>query len=291
MSDQGAAGRSPGARGKPTRLINVHTHIHKRQDIDARVRLWRECGCVKVCVHITAREKSDDRYTNEEVLPWMTKYPDIFLGFALPKLGWEVDGPEAVDRFREQGFTGLKFIGPSYAYDDERYFPLYERAERLGMPVLFHTGFLSIRPGQGERGISQDKMRAVRLDTVGRAFPELRVMMAHLGNPEFDVGLSVITCFENIYGEFSGASGSKFRETVLRRLFDPLPGTNMRDPEENLALRYFEKLCFATDNPDPPRWIELGRRLMDELELPAELQERFWWRNAARWLGIEETIS
>lgn len=100
----------------------------------------------------------------------------------------------------------------------------------------------------------------------------------------------LIRCFENIYGEFSGASGSKFRETVLRRLFAPLPGADMKDPEENLALIHFQKLCFATDNPEPPRWIELSQRLMDELELPPDLQERFWWRNGARWLGIEDDL-
>jgi predicted TIM-barrel fold metal-dependent hydrolase len=217
----------------------------------------------------------------------MQKYPDILIGFALPELGPEVDGPEAIDRFRDQGFTGLKFIAPSYAYDDERYYPLYERAEQLDMPILYHTGFLSIGSDDGARGISQDKMRAVRLDTIGRAYPRLRMMMAHLGNPEFHVGLDVIRSFDHIYGEFSGASGSKFRETVLRRVFAPLPGADMADPEENLALIYFQKLCFATDNPEPPRWIELSQRLMDELALPAELQERFWWKNGATWLGIE----
>jgi len=272
---------------RPERIINVHTHVHKHQDIDARVKLWRECGCVKVCVHVTKRRPDDGKYSNEELVAWMEKYPDIFLGFALPKLGVEVDRPEAVDRFKEQGFAGLKFIAPSYAYDDERYFPIYERAEQLDMPILFHTGFLSIGSDDGERKISQDKMRAVRLDMIGRAFPRLRMMMAHLGNPEFGVGLDVIRCFENIYGEFSGASGSKFRETVLRRLFSPLPGADMKDPEENLALIHFQNLCFATDNPEPPRWIELSQGLMDELELPSDLQERFWWRNGARWLGIE----
>jgi predicted TIM-barrel fold metal-dependent hydrolase len=272
------------------RIVNVHTHVHRNQDIDERVRLWRECGCIKVCVHVTARHPGGTRVTNEELVPWMQKYGDILLGFALPKLGLEVDGPEVVDRFKEQGFTGLKFIGPSYPYDDERYYPIYERAEELGMPILFHTGFLSIGPNDGALGISQEKMRAVRLDTIGRAFPNLRLMMAHLGNPEFHVGLDVTRSFAHIYGEFSGHSGSKFRETVLRKLFAPLPGADMGDPEENLALVYFQKLCFATDNPEPPRWIALSQRLMDELQLPADLQEAFWWRNGARWLGLESEL-
>ena len=267
------------------RIINVHTHIRTKQDIDARVKLWRECGCVKVCV--LAITYGSGYYDNEGVRGWMKKHPDIIMGFAAPELGWKVAKPETVDEFKEQGFAGIKFIGPSYQYDDERYFPLYARAEELHMPILFHTGFLSIGSDDGKLGISQDKMRAMRLDTIGRNFPNLHMMMGHLGNPEFHIGLDIINSFKNIYGEFSGASGSKFRETVLRKLFAPLPGVDMTDPEENLALTYFKKLCFATDNPDPPVWIELSQRLMDELELPVELQECFWWKNAAKWLGIE----
>ncbi|KKM67945.1 hypothetical protein LCGC14_1466030, partial [marine sediment metagenome] len=174
----------------PEKIINVHTHIHKSQDIDERVRLWRECGVVKVCVQVLATGEANSSYGNQGVLEWMRKYPDIILGFALPGLSWEVDGPEKVEQLKEQGFTGLKFIEPVYAYDDERYFPLYEKAQQLGMPILFHTGYLAHSPGVPQPGISQDKMRAIRLDTIARSFPHLRMMMAHLGSPEFYVGLS-----------------------------------------------------------------------------------------------------
>ena len=268
---------------EPDRFINVHTHIHPQQDIDQRVAHWRECGALRVCVHATGAEK------NALVAEYMKKYPDIILGFAWPGLGREVASADRVDELKDAGYYGLKFIAPSYPYDDERYYPLYERAEDLSMPILFHTGFLSIHPGQGERGISQEKMRAVRLDTVGRAFPGLRMMMAHLGNPEFHVGLDITRSFDNIWGEFSGHGGSKFRESVLRRVFQPMPGADMSDAEENLALEYFKKLCFATDNPEPPKWIAPSSRIMDELELPKELQEEFWWRNGARWLGMDES--
>ena len=272
----------------PEKIINVHTHLHPHQDIDARVKLWRECGLVTVCVQTLTAGPSDQTCGNEAVLEWVRKYPDLIVGFGYVELGPDVDPPEQVERLKEQGFTGLKFIAPSEPYDHERYYPLYERAEALGMPILFHTGFLAISPTDGARRVSTDKMRPVRLDAIGRAFPELRMVMAHLGNPEFDVGLSVIDAFAHIYAEFSGHSGSKWRETTLRKVFAPVPGANMADPEENQALRWFEKLCFATDNPEPPRWIALSQRLMDELELPAALQERFLWRNAADLLGLAE---
>jgi len=274
----------------PTRIINVHTHLHKSQDIDARVKLWRECGLVKVCVQVLTANPAASTYDNAGVLAWMRKHPDIILGFGYVELGPRPDPPEAIDRLKEQGFAGLKFIAPSEPYDHECYYPLYERAQALGMPILFHTGFLAISPSDGPRRVSTDKMRPVRLDTIGRAFPNLRMIMAHLGSPEFHSALSVTDSFANVYGEFSGHSGSKWRETTLRKVFVPLPGANMADPEENQALRWFTKLCFATDNPEPPRWLALSQRLMDELQLPADLQERFWWRNAADVLGLRDAL-
>ena len=41
------------------------------------------------------------------------------------------------NRLRDQGFTGLKLEMPSHPYDHDRYMPIYERAEQLGMPILF----------------------------------------------------------------------------------------------------------------------------------------------------------
>jgi len=275
----------------PQRIINVHTHLHKHQDIDQRVRLWRDCGLVKVCIQVGSTTDGPDRYGNQGVLGWLRKYPDLLLGFAHVELGPTVDGPEKVEQFKQQGFTGLKFIGPAWPYDDDRYFGLYEKAQELGMPILFHTGYLSHTPGRPQVGISTEKMRPARLDAIARAFPDLRMMMAHLGYPEFEMGLTLIRFFENLYGEYSGGGGSRFRETMLRKLLRPLPGTDMSDPQQNQALTHFRKLCFATDNPEPPVWIALNERLMGELELPEDLREDFWWRNAARWLGMADRLT
>jgi predicted TIM-barrel fold metal-dependent hydrolase len=158
-------------------IINVHTHLRKTDDVDGRVKLWRRCGCEKVCVHVTGKAEKDVRHNNESILPILKKYSDILLGFAKAEMGWEPSQADDIDKFKEDGFHGLKFIAPSYAYDSEKYFPLYERAEQLNMPVLFHTGMMSTVDNQKYWGISLDKMRAARLDTIARAFPKLRIMM------------------------------------------------------------------------------------------------------------------
>lgn len=275
----------------PQRIINVHAHLHPHQDIDARVRLWRECGVEKACVMVLGSKARNQTYDNQAFLQLMKRHPDIIVGFAKVNLGAAKgnDAPEDVERYNEQGFTGLKLIGPSYPYDDERYFPIYDRAQALGMPVFFHTGWLAFRREQKGAGVSQDKMRPMLLDTLAREFPDLRMMMGHVGTPEFEVGLYLITHFENLYGEMSGGGGSRTRRSLLWRALRPYSGANLQDPEENLALGWFRKLCFGTDNPDPPVYIELYEWLMGRLEIPEATRELFWWKNAAAWLGLQDT--
>ncbi|MFH1706776.1 MAG: amidohydrolase family protein [Planctomycetota bacterium] len=271
----------------PSKIINVHTHMHKTQDIKARVALWEQCGLVKVCVMVLGLEPNDHTFTNDEFVAVMREYKDLIVGFGRVDMGWDPDEAEDVDKLKEQGFHGLKCIRASYAYDNEIYHPIYERAEALGMPILFHTGFLAIHENDGADGVSTDKMRAMRMDTLGRAFPDLRIMCGHIGMPLYEEGLSVITHFERIWGEYSGGGGQPAKATELRRLLKPLPGVDMADPDQNLALVWYKKLCFSTDNPDPPRWLDLNERLLAELEIPADLQERFYWQNATEWLGIK----
>ena len=53
------------------------------------------------------------------------------------------DTPDQINRLRDLGFVGLKPYKQLQPYNHEKYYPLYERAQELGMPVLFHTGLIA----------------------------------------------------------------------------------------------------------------------------------------------------
>src|SRR5262249_24761587 len=80
-----------------------------------------------------------------DVLAAMKQYPKRFVGLGSIRL----DDPQAVslvDKFHEAGFRGLgELTGPLKSYDDKSYMPIYERAEKYAMIVLFHTGIV-MRP-------------------------------------------------------------------------------------------------------------------------------------------------
>jgi len=279
----------------PRYVINVHAHLHQGQDVAARIRLWRACNLRKVCILCMpappgARARADGYLTNEEFVPVLRAHGDILVGMGAVRMFAQYDGPERVDWLQEHGFTGLKCIAASRPYNHEAYYPLYARAEELGMPILFHTGWLaSAEDGSdGALGINADNYRPYRLDAIARAFPRLRIIGAHLGKPHAEEALQMLDAYPNVYYDFSGGSGRKKHWQWILRALAPLPGADLSDPEENPALGYFGKLCFATDNPEPPVWLEAAEHIMDGLAIPDDLREAYYWRNACRVFGWSE---
>jgi predicted TIM-barrel fold metal-dependent hydrolase len=118
------------------------------------------------------------RVANELVAQACRDHPEAFIGFG------SVDphkGERAVaelDRVAELGLKGVK-LHPSlqaFAPDDERFWPLYEKCEELGLIALFHTGTSGIGAGQpGGQGIRLDFARPILLDPVAAAFPDLQM--------------------------------------------------------------------------------------------------------------------
>ena len=114
---------------------------------------------------------------------------------------------------KDKGFVGLKAIRPAHPYDDERYFPFYERAEKLNMPIVFHTGVVSratrsmLTPGLST---NSSNMRPGYAMGIAAAFPELTLVLAHLGAPWGEEAFSVALSHPNIYLDLSGGQ-SEFK--------------------------------------------------------------------------------
>jgi len=272
---------------KPELVLNVHGHLRHTQNIDERVKRWEELNVRKfccLCLHSRWRKPGNGSYfTNEDFIPWKKKYPDMLVGMGFIDFGpFSKDTPETISRLKDQGFEGLKCIDPCRPYNHDSYYPFYERAQELDMPILFHTGFVApCKDGSdGKYEVDSDKMRPYLFDRIARAFPRLKIIGAHLGGPHYHEAARMLESFPNVYFDISGGGGSKGHEYGLRRFFAPLPGADMSDPAENRALNCFRKLCFGTDNPEPSKWVPVAVRIMDALEIPLETRELFWWKNA-----------
>jgi len=103
------------------------------------------------------------------------------------------------------------------------------------MPVLFHTGCVICKPVPGE-GISSWNMHPVRIEPIVRQFPDLKVIIAHLGVHWNADAAALARMLPNVYVDLTGdANGWRVRldrEGAERYLW--WPGA-------------FDKVVFGTD--------------------------------------------
>jgi predicted TIM-barrel fold metal-dependent hydrolase len=137
----------------------------------------------------------DDRY----VAGYVAKHPESLIGFLsldVTQPGWE---RELRDGHEVLGLQGIKMM-PMYAGfrpDDEALDPLWKYAEENRLPVMLHTGttFISQAP--------LDCTLPRHVDRVAIRFPEVRIVMAHLGHPFEGECVAVARKHPHVYADIS----------------------------------------------------------------------------------------
>ena len=225
---------------------------------------------------------------DDKVAEAMKRYPDFVIGFGEVRYPIE-PSRDKIREFVDRGFKGVKVIGMRRPIDDPSMFPMYEAAVEHHLPVLFHTGFLSIRPGRGPDGAYESMlfMRPGRLDTIGRVFPELVMIGAHLGAPWCEEACNVMDFHSNVYFDLSGGIIKRKSLAWLKYHFAKAPGEGfLRDTGEELNVPVLEKLVFGTDNPAPPTMLEWYHNFCDKLGVSDQTKQKIMTESAANILGL-----
>jgi len=142
---------------------------------------------------------------NEDVAHAVRRHPDRLLGIGAIRLGDST--PDEVARLHDRGFVGLKTTRPRYAYDDHRFDEVYATAVERQLPILFHTGFIVGVEADSSDDVSSERCRPVHLDRVARTFPELTIIMAHLGMPWHEEAAQMCRFHPRVYTDLSGSLG------------------------------------------------------------------------------------
>jgi predicted TIM-barrel fold metal-dependent hydrolase len=204
----------------------------------------------------------------------------------VPQVDMDITTPEQIDRLFQRGAVGIKFISPEKSYGDDSYFRLYDViSERRGLAV-FHTGYLGIEvyePGglHGRKTYTDiTDMRPAALDRIARAFPKLKIQMAHFGNPWWEEAWKMCSSHKNIYADLSGGTSYRRSMDMWAQVFSP---------DGKLDTAVVGKLCFGTDcsyfindvrsKESISTMIDFHVRLMDRLKVPEELRQKVYREN------------
>jgi hypothetical protein len=260
----------------------VDAHIHHNGDPAFLQKLVAKLDSVDgLALLITAPKDL------ESVKAFIAKHPNRLRGLGELKL----DDPRAVelvDIFHAAGFPGLgEITSPLKNYDDRSYWPIYERAEKYEMIVLFHTGIVNrLDPGT-PTDISVDRMRPTTLDGIARRFPKLTLIGAHLGNPDYAWAAEIARWNPNLYFDLSGSTLIKKQDdyTFFKSLFWWSGVVSPHTPAGGPSA--FEKLVFGSDVfngelEEFDRELERYHKMLDACGVPEKAQENIFagtvWR-------------
>ena len=214
-------------------IVDVHTHTprHRTTHPPARERredaLWRPDGArstahtwddhlvamapveraivFNIAVDPAAPVQDDGALiyrvpdVNDDTAAFVRAHPDKFIGF----MSVHPRDPEVLDEIerasQDLGLRGIK-LGPNYQSFDplgEEAFRVFRRAEELGLPVLLHQGTSPVQFAD------LDYAHPRHIDRVAMAFPNLRMILAHLGHPWQLDCIVVIRKHPHVYADIS----------------------------------------------------------------------------------------
>ncbi|MDE2776489.1 MAG: amidohydrolase family protein [Chloroflexota bacterium] len=137
---------------------------------------------------------------NDKTAAFANAYPERLIGF----MSLHPHDPHALDELeRARGDLGLRGIKMGANYQnfhplESRALAIYERAQTCGLPILFHQGTSPVRPAPIRYA------HPLLMDEVAMRYPNLRIIMAHLGHPWTVDAAVVVRKHPYVYADISG---------------------------------------------------------------------------------------
>jgi predicted TIM-barrel fold metal-dependent hydrolase len=239
--------------------------------------------------------------TNDRLHDAIDRNPERFAGFAaLPTPDPQAAADELERTVTRLGFKGAMIHGRSHEefHDGQKYWPIYERAQRLDVPIYIHPGpphpamvaayygdYLDDFPSLNSAawGFTIDTAnQVVRMILSGLfdAYPDLKIIIGHMGE--------TLPFLVDRIDEALSRPGNKpinFKDTFVKHFYITTSG-HFSTPALLCALLEMgiDRILFSVDWPFVEN--EPGMKWMETVPLSAEDKEKVFSGNARRLLRI-----
>ncbi len=211
---------------------DVHTHVWSREHLSAEfisdlARAWPgeavDASYKAHALHARHAARSivlafDAPYSGFEVpddfvARYVSRDPQRLIGFcSIDPTRRNIE--EKITRAVEDlGLRGVK-IAPTYQGFDPlsaKAFDLYEAIAKRKLPVVWHQGVTFVRKSILAYALPRD------IDAVALKFPEMKIVIAHMGHPWIDECIAVIRKHPNVYADISALNPRpiQFRSALI----------------------------------------------------------------------------
>lgn len=239
------------------RIIDVHSHIGSDQRFlldgpeDHLIKVMDKYGIRVAFVSGTHSLLADFRVGNEHVMRAMKKYPGRFVGLVAVNPYYEEEALKELRKYLRMGFKGVK-MHPTYfniPLTDELSLRILEEAERLRVPAMIH---------------SYDG--GVEVAEVADLYPDLIIVMYHMGGVKWNEGVERVKKYDNVYAEISSSI------------------TDRGIVEKAVKVLGYERVLFGVDMPYLDPAVSLGKVL--GAEISKEAKEAILCENALKFLEV-----
>lgn len=241
-------------------IIDFHAHLWAMEDAEEQIaREAGRHGIDRVCISTVESwlpDLEEIRRCNDRVYKGARDYPDLYIPFTYVN---PLHGKAALyelERGLDNGMRGIKLWISCWA-DHPAVEPVAERAIELNMPVVQHSWhkITGNYPGESD---------PLRVATLARKYPELKLVMAHVGG-DWRYGLRAIRDVPTLCADTSGGMiDNGFVEAWVREV-----GA--------------ERVVWGTDMPGADLLLTLAK--VRDADLTAEQKALVLGGNAERLLG------
>jgi len=235
-------GSSASSAKAADRIVDMHVHFDEKNPnfVDDLVKVTEPLN-VTACVLTPYRSRM-------VVADAAKRHPARIVPFGYV----DMDAPDAVHQAEEFHVLGYRGLGElefvKKPYTDPSYMPVYELANRYSWVILFHTGIVLRQKFEEPEDVASYRMRAFHLEEIARRFPNVTVLGAHCGNPEYEWAGEVARWNPNLFFDLSGSTLTKMHDRLgdFRKIFW-WTGTKWgtKTPEDDPSA--FVKLVFGSD--------------------------------------------
>ncbi|MFV9673271.1 MAG: amidohydrolase family protein [Acidimicrobiia bacterium] len=148
-------------------------------------------------------------FSSADVAAMVAAHPDVFYGFGSIDPARGAGAVAGVHSAARLGLIGLAFhpIGQGFDPSSRLVFNVYEAAADHGLICLFHTGYSRLGSGMpGGTGLKLSHGAPAAVDHVAATFPNLQIVIAHLGRLWRDEAVAVAAHKSNVWLNLVGST-------------------------------------------------------------------------------------